>query len=260
MRPIASLLMRCGMTWKEFAELCKSVFVEVASEEYGIRGRKTNVSRTAILTGISRKEVKRQRDLLEAERPITSGKTTDATRVLSGWHQDARFTDSQGNPLELPLEGGNPSFNELIDRYGGDIPRGAMLKELKAAKAVIETEPGTLRAIRRHYMPVQFDPERLSVAGFVLGDIGDTVNYNLTRDEQMPSRFLGSAINEHIDPKALPAFREFMEGEGEQFLERLDDWLSKHELASDATADKQRVRLSVGVYASEDINSQRGQS
>ena len=65
MRPIASLLMRCGMTWKEFAELCKTVFVEVASEEYGIRGRKTNVSRTAILTGMSRKEVKRLRDLLE---------------------------------------------------------------------------------------------------------------------------------------------------------------------------------------------------
>ena len=64
LRPLASMLLKCGMTWKEFSDVSKSVFVEVASGEYGIDGRPTNVSRVSILTGISRKEIKRQRDLL----------------------------------------------------------------------------------------------------------------------------------------------------------------------------------------------------
>ncbi len=84
LRPLASMLLKCGMTWKGFSDISKSVFVEVASAEYGIDGRPTNVSRISILTGISRKEVKRQRDLLgSAELPVTR-KTNDATRVLSG--------------------------------------------------------------------------------------------------------------------------------------------------------------------------------
>ena len=59
LRPIALILLRGGITWKEFAELSKSVFVSVATDEFGIRGRPTNVSRVSILTGISRKEVNR---------------------------------------------------------------------------------------------------------------------------------------------------------------------------------------------------------
>jgi hypothetical protein len=60
LRPIASVVLKCGMTWREFSELSKSVFVSVATDEFGIRGRPTNISRVSILTGISRKEVKRQ--------------------------------------------------------------------------------------------------------------------------------------------------------------------------------------------------------
>ena len=39
--PLASLLLKCGLTWREFAEVGKGVFVDVASREYGIRGRAT---------------------------------------------------------------------------------------------------------------------------------------------------------------------------------------------------------------------------
>ena len=53
--------MKCGMTWKEFSAISKSVFVETATDEYGIRGRPTNISRVSVLTGISRKEIKRRR-------------------------------------------------------------------------------------------------------------------------------------------------------------------------------------------------------
>ena len=257
MRPIASLLMRCGMTWKEFAELCKSVFVEVASEEYGIRGRKTNVSRTAILTGMSRKEVKRVRDLLESEQPPTPSKTTDPTRVLAGWHQDEDFLDEAGRPLELPLDGDGPTFAKLLQRYGGDIPAGAMLKELKIAKAVEETDGKKLRAISRYYMPIQMEPELIVVAGSALQDLGATLNNNVVPSSDRRRRFEGRAINESIDPKAVPEFHRFLEEQGQQFLEKLDDWLTKHQLENGSDRDN-NVRLGVGLYAIQDTTNHRG--
>ena len=47
LKPVVSFLLKCGLTWREFAAIAKSVFVEVASREYGLRGRPTNISRVA---------------------------------------------------------------------------------------------------------------------------------------------------------------------------------------------------------------------
>ena len=60
-RPIARILLLAGITWKEIAEVCKATLVEVATDDFGIKGRPTNVSRVAILTGFTRKEVARLR-------------------------------------------------------------------------------------------------------------------------------------------------------------------------------------------------------
>ncbi len=99
LRPIASLLLKCGLTWREFSAISKSVFVDVASREYGIKGRPTNISRISILTGINRREVRRQRQSLASDSDSElPNKTTDATRLLSGWHQDAEIVDKDGQP------------------------------------------------------------------------------------------------------------------------------------------------------------------
>lgn len=226
--PVASLLLKCGLTWREFAEISKTVFVAVASQEYGLKGRPTNASRVAILTGIDRKEVARQRALLDAEAPTPPGKTTDATRVLSGWHQDPAFLDADGRPRVLADTGPGPTFEDLCRAHGGDIPPSALRKELLRVGAVAE-EAGGLRAIRRFYMPVRFDAQWLANAGGTLRDLGASISHNLSVEAPDPTRFVGRATNTRIDPAALPEFRAFLEAEGQAFLERVDAWLTAHE-------------------------------
>jgi hypothetical protein len=62
LRPIARFLMKSGIGYREFAEISKSAFVDVATSDYGLRGRPTNISRVAVMTGLTRKEVKRLRE------------------------------------------------------------------------------------------------------------------------------------------------------------------------------------------------------
>ena len=116
LKPIVRFLLRNGMTFREFSDVSRSVFVEVASTDYGIGGRPTNASRVSILTGLTRREVKRQRDLLTMAEHRVEGSENLATRILSGWYHDPDFTDANGKPLELPIDGPVPSFNSLLDR------------------------------------------------------------------------------------------------------------------------------------------------
>jgi hypothetical protein len=252
LRPIASLLLKCGLTWREFAEVSKGVFVAVAGSEYGLRGRPTNLSRVAILTGIHRKEVARLRDLEASAGPPAPAKTTDATRVLSGWHQDPEFLAADGRPRVLPETGPAGSFEALCRRYGGDVPPGAMGKELKRVGAVTE-DAGGLRAVRRFYMPVPFDPQWLQNAGTMIRDLGASISHNLSLPAGEPTRFVGRAANDSIDPESLPAFRDFLEAEGQAFLNRVDAWLSEHAATvsdHDTTTRAQpAIRLGVGVFS-----------
>ncbi len=250
LRPVASIALRCGMTWKEFSDLSKSVFVDVATSEFGIRGRPTNISRVSILTGISRKEVKRQRDLLQEDTDAAIRKTTDATRVLSGWYQDPEFRDASGNPLELEEEGPAPSFAALLDRYSGDVPPRALLKELMNGQAVVRTADGRLRAVSRYYMPVPLEPESILRAGSVIRDLGDNIRHNLYRKGSEPSLFEGRATNDHLSRDQAAQFREFIQERGQAFLEEVDDWLTRHEPEGEP-AGQQPLRVGIGLFAIE---------
>ncbi|MDP2324169.1 MAG: DUF6502 family protein [Gammaproteobacteria bacterium] len=257
LRPIASLLLKCGMTWREFAEVSKGVFVAVASQEYGLNGRPTNVSRVSILTGVSRKEVARVRALLEQEADPLPNKTTDATRLLSGWHQDPEFVSAQGVPRILPAEGEGASFSTLWQRYGGDIPLTSMRKELERAGAITTLPDGALRVERRYFMPKSFDPEWLLNAGSMLRDLGSSITHNLdagpvltppAQDEAPGRHFIGRATNDSVDLAALPEFEAFVEESGQQFLEKVDKWLTEHEAKPAAGGARKRARLGLGVF------------
>ena len=62
LKPLAKSMLRAGIGYREFSDIAKAAFVLEASEGYGLRGRATNISRVAIMTGIARKEVKKVRD------------------------------------------------------------------------------------------------------------------------------------------------------------------------------------------------------
>lgn len=252
LRPVVRILLRGGVTWKEAAEAVKAAFVEVATEDYGLHGRPTSISRVAILTGLGRREVSRVRQLLGSEQPVELGRMNAAMRVLSGWHLDPEFTGADGQPLLLPPEGESGSFAALARRYGGDIAVVTMLNELTRAGAMEAQPDGRLRVLKRYYMPVVMDPAAILQAASMVHDVAATADYNLVRPADAPTRFLGRATNARIRASDVPAFREFLEHEGQGLLERADAWLEQREVPAEPTRRQRVVRLGVGVFQVED--------
>lgn len=269
MKPIIMLLLRNGVAYKEFALLCKSIFVEAAAQDYGIRGRPTNVSRIAVLTGIDRKEVKRIKDLLQENRTAHEAQTSQdrITRLLTAWHRDEEFLDEQGLPRELPVEGERASFQSLVRRFGGDVPRQALLKEMLRVGVIAKTENDQLCALTRYFFPAQSDPQALLRAGSVISELGETLFHNLyVVDESKPGiknkrRFERRASNNLIDVKHKKAFYTFLEKEGQEFLERVDAWLSEHENndVNNKNNTAEPIRLGVGVFTIEKSAEKTGE-
>jgi hypothetical protein len=247
LRPVFRLALKSGISWKQFADVARTAMVEVATRDFGKRGRPTNVSRVAILTGVNRRDVRRIREDLAAQAAPNEGYLSPARRVLSAWHLDRDYLGADGLPAALPPEGPSPSFETLMRTHGGDVPPVALLKELLAVEAVERLADGRVRAIKRFYVPRQLDPAKTMRGASAMADIGNTIEFNLTADATQKSRFERRASNEAIDPRHLPAFREFLESEGMQFLERVDAWLTEHQARNDGG-----VRLGVGVYQVQD--------
>lgn len=131
MQPLARLFLRFGRGYREYSELSKAAFVSVAAEDYGVHGRPTNVSRIAAMTGLTRKEISRIRARIEAGEAATTERGTPLQDIVSAWQSSEEFLDENGEPAMLPLNGERGSFHSLVRQFAGDIPEGAMRKELQ---------------------------------------------------------------------------------------------------------------------------------
>ena len=254
LQPLVRMLLRSGITWKEATEVCKATFVEVATNEYGLHGRPTNISRVAIMTGLGRREVSRLRKLLAAEELPDFGKMNSGTRLLTGWHLDPDYVTDSGKPRDISFDGDDeaPGFSELARKYAGDIAPITMLRELVRVGAVEEKTDGSLRVVKRYYMPLLMDADAVFRAGSVLQDMANTVDYNLVRHKAVPTRFEGRATNPNVRVADVTAFREFLEAEGQALLERVDEWLSRHEPSESSRRKYKTTRLGIGVYQIQD--------
>jgi len=174
--------MKAGVGYREFAEVAKCAFVDVATSDYGLRGRPTNISRVAVMTGLTRKEVKRLREKIAAGREIEVGRIAPYVAILEQWHGDPEFLNASGRPLVLGFDGPSPSFCSLVKKYGGDIPPGAMRTELKRVNAVTEDGNGNLYVQKRVFRPVDVEHQLELALGQAICSLAHTLSRNIDSD------------------------------------------------------------------------------
>ena len=252
MKPLVRLLLQSGITYAQFADVLKLLFVEEATGAPDNRGRITNISRVAIKTGLSRKEVARLREVLAVSAFSGEGIEDNvfhsgiAARVLQVWFSDPTFADAGGRPLDLPAEGDGPSFNALVKLVGGDVPVGAVRAELISAGAIHELPGDQLRAVKRHFVPSDVGEELIvGIENFVM-PVATGLARNVIRRDQLPfvQRF---AYSDRLPETVIPVFRKFARDASTDFLHSIDNWLASSELALEHRPESPK-RVGVGVF------------
>jgi len=250
MVPIARFLLRSGIGYREFAEISKLAFVQVASDDYGLRGRRTNMSRVSVMTGLNRKEIRKLRDRLEAEDWEPDPTLSKPVTLLAKWFTSPRYIGPKGSPKWLPFEeqGNRISFSGLVREIGGDLPPGAMLKELLRAECIKEIRPGVWKAIKRQYSPTGVDFFQVQRFGECLHDLAQTIVTNMGQKDANMRMFEFRAWSDRVEPNAISAFRKIVSIQGSAYLESIDDWLESHPRIDESFETSRPYRCGVGVY------------
>jgi hypothetical protein len=228
LRPLVRILLRNGVSYSTFSDFVKWVYVDVASKEFGIKGRKQSTSRVSVITGLSRKEVMRVRQLTRPDDRASTEKYNRAARVIAAWRRDRKFLDAEGNPALLPMAGSDVSFSELVKRFSGDVPVRATLDEMIRVGAVERLEDGSVSLLTRTYIPESSDADKLHILGTDVAHLISTIGHNLKSDPSGPF-FQRKVAYDNLPDEILPVFRKHSAKRAQTLLESLDRWLAQRD-------------------------------
>lgn len=240
--PIIRVLSSMGFSYRDFAETAKTVYVEVAIAEDRRRARKTSLSRVALISGITRREAARLRDVVAAEPAIYADVSTSISNLLHAWHTDPRYSDS-GSPRELPLEG-DASLEMMIQRHKGELNANALVREL-VRLGVVDIRPGFARARVNRFDPRPLDELSLQHFACLIHDVGQTAGANVFG--YGARRFERRIIAYRADPDAAAELKFYI---GER-VGRLFDELRDAMQPDDSPAENGR-RVGFGAYGIDD--------
>lgn len=249
MRPIASMLLKFGVSYRDFEQVCRTAFVEVAMKEHGIAGRPANVSRVSLLTGLTRKAVRLvQEQKLAVALPQPDIRSLPA-EVLHVWHTDSRFFVTPGVPRVLHWDDNEGSFADLVRHCSSTVSAATMRAELLRVGAIAELDGGLLAARRRSFVPSTSAERLIQGLQYGLRPLAMTVAHNVVAEEPKSLRFQRIVWN-YCLPKALRGEMDHLITKRlEEISQEIDDLLS--EADPSASPDKPSV-FGVGLYHFED--------
>ena len=262
LRPLVRLLLRNGVAFADFSDVARQVFVEVASQDFSLPGRKQSVSRISILTGINRKEVKRQ--LEEPEDNNTTPKENNrAARVIGGWMRDTDFLTAKGKPGVLSLKDNDStgSFEDLVKRYSGDMTPRAVLDELLRVGVVsIDKNKTKVKLLTSGYVPAASKEELLKISGDSINDLLNTIDHNFATEDDLTRLQLRVAYDD-VPAEGVELIRNLSTEKSIELLQSLDKVLAKQDRSiNTGLKGTGRYRTGLGIYYFEEPINEHGES
>jgi hypothetical protein len=248
LRALARVLLRNGVSFQSFTALAKRAYVDVALNDFQVEGRKPSISRVAVITGLTRKDIQqllREEGSGEAEE---GDRYHRAARVIAGWVRDADFQDRRGKPLALKPDEGDNSFAQLVRRHSGDMPARAVLDELVRVGAVEQAGDGRIHLRARVYIPTTSDADKLLILGHDVAALVTTIDHNMQHGAE-DARFQRKVMYDNLPIEALPRFRALSAARAQKLLEELDRWLAAHDRDANASVTGTgRMSAGLGIY------------
>ena len=257
LRPIARALLRAGVGYREFSEIAKSAFVETATIDYGLRGRPTNVSRVAVMTGLTRKEVRRIRNKSEAQEQTVILKTAPVSQILHRWHTDEEFLTSSGTPRSLQFDGDDVTFSSLVKKYGGDIPPGAMRTELIRINAIKICDGDRIEPIKRIAYNVEIHERLIGGLANIIYPAALNLVHNLELKDDAEWWTNLVATSKFVRTKDIGRIMKISSDRMMEFATSLDDLFGAYEVLFDNEQNPEDHKaVGIGVFYFEEEKSQ----
>lgn len=170
LRPLATAMIKVGLTFPMFNNLAREAFVEAARDDFPVDGAPPSQSRVAILSGVHRKEVRRLTEL-DDPMPEPPSASTLSAKVIAVWTGEAAYLDADRQPRPLPRSApeGGPSFERLVTSVSKDVRPRALLDEwLRQGMVVVRGD--VVHLLRPAFLPIDGYEEKAYFFGRNLRD------------------------------------------------------------------------------------------
>jgi len=129
--PLIRLLIEKGITFPQFRELMKELYVEVADKNFALDDKKPSDSRIFVLTGIHRKDIKRIRMQSQQEDQQITSSASLSGELVARWSSMPEYLDDKGKPRPLQKSGNDTDagFEQLVSSVNKDVRPRVILDE-----------------------------------------------------------------------------------------------------------------------------------
>lgn len=247
LHPLVKLLLTRSITYPYMSNLLKSIYVEVATEEFRLKGKPQTDSRISLLTGIHRKDVKNLRPERTMGHPIPPSISLSA-KLVKLWTSDPKRLDETGRHRPLPKlmsEGGDASFEGLVNSVSKDIRSRVILDEwLRTGIARIDEEGRVCLVTEPSSTKKDFD-EKAYYVGLNLHDHLCAASHNLL--EQQPPLLESSIHCNKLTPESIAELDSLTKKLSMQMLNEVNKRTSELEMR-DAGKPEAQKRVNFGIY------------
>lgn len=247
LRPLAKLMLAKGITYPLLTNLLKSLFVEVAEQEFKLDRKSQTDSRISLLSGVHRKDVKRLRRQ-ETANHVPPEAVSLGAQLVAAWTGLPRYLDRHGSPKPLPRlasGSGSLSFEGLVESISKDIRSRAVLDEwLRLGVAHVDEEDCVCLNVDA-FIPEKGFEEKAYYFGHSLHDHAAAGIHNLLG--QKPP-FLERIVHyDSLSPGSVEKLSTLSEKLGMQALKEVNRQALQLEKKDASKADAGQ-RITFGVY------------
>lgn len=228
LKPIIRILLRSGIDFKQFVNLTRKLYVDVASEDYGIGGRPTNTSRISVLTGIGRASVTKIRKENNIKKPESYIKETNqASKVLHAWHNEELYTNDTGEPKTLPIDSYDDiNLTTLVNKHRGDIPEKVLLKELISSRSVEMINSTHVQVTNKTFIPKEQRFKDIFTTDATLDALKNIIHFHSLIEKQIDKSKNNSSLSYSDAAHILSMWyldQEFLTSKGTPLALKIDN-------------------------------------
>ena len=242
MAPVVLWLLRHGVSYVDFADMLKTVFVQTAGSELARSHTQPTQSALSMLSGVHRKDV---RALASAPGPaVVNPRPLLSSKVFTQWLTDPRYRSKDGTPRVLPRTGVKRSFESLCRELSNDVhPRTVLDELLRLGHVAIAGEQVTLLATA--YVPSARRDELTALFSANASDHMAAAVSNITLDA--PKFLEQSIFADGLTPTSVDLLHQAARQAWASAFETVVA-KARERVDHDATDDDGAMRMRFGVY------------
>jgi Family of unknown function (DUF6502) len=246
---LAGFVIDAGLSTNELHSVLREAAVRSVATRQLEGSHRINISGIAATTGIPRAEISRilKSRAVQKEQPINRQQKS-TNRILAAWHEEPKFTDSNGHPADLRLYGRGATFESLVKAYGRGIPTRALLDELLRARAVEVLSSQKIRAKALFAIDRGISPQAIKAFGDRATELLSTMLSNMKEPDN--TQFIASVSGSIIAPNSLPIFRKELSVKGAEFLAGIQESLTQKPILNRGIRTQNTVSVTIFCHES----------